>query len=360
MARFEGVFLVAIASCLALCRRRHGIAALIAMAGALPVLAYALVSVSAGWLPLPSSVVMKAPLSDLSTAGGIVERLGYGVVGRALDSPHILALIVLAAVILLLLRRRDRTAWSREGLVLLIFIATTLAHLQLARTGSFFRYEAYLVAFGVFAVGIGAPEWWAAQGVRLGHKIGMAILLALCLVPALQRSARAHADAPEAVRCIYEQQRQMATFVREYYQGQSVVANDIGAICYRTDIDLLDFVGLGTREFTVERVRRKLDGEGSFCSAEFIRGEARRRGANLAMVYDNKIGANRPAEWVRVGAWTIRDNVVCGSATVAIYATSDSTKDRLMSQLESFSKRLPDGVIEQGLYTGDGQNGVMP
>ncbi len=47
---------------------------------------------------------------------------------------------------------------------------------------------------------------------------------------------------------IYEQQVQSAKFLHQFYNTSKVVANDIGAISYYTNIHLLDIAGLGSVE----------------------------------------------------------------------------------------------------------------
>jgi len=47
---------------------------------------------------------------------------------------------------------------------LIIFSVVTVLHLQFAGTFNFFRYDAYLVALGVVAVGI--PAWELMKNLR--------------------------------------------------------------------------------------------------------------------------------------------------------------------------------------------------
>jgi hypothetical protein len=57
-----------------------------------------------------------------------------------------------------------------------------------------------------------------------------------------------------------------------------------------------------------------------------------------------------PAEWVRVGQWTIRNNVIAGGNTVSFYALDPSEVSRLSQCLWEFSVRLPQDVIQSGSY----------
>ncbi|MFW9989306.1 MAG: hypothetical protein ACFFC3_11675 [Candidatus Odinarchaeota archaeon] len=58
-----------------------------------------------------------------------------------------------------------------------------------------------------------------------------------------------------------------------------------------------------------------------------------------------------PAEWVKVGEWTIIENVICAADTVSFYVVHPLEVDNLISNLKEFSNRLPDDIIESGMYT---------
>jgi aryl-alcohol dehydrogenase-like predicted oxidoreductase len=51
-----------------------------------------------------------------------------------------------------------------------------------------------------------------------------------------------------------------------------------------------------------------------------------------------------PMEWIPVGEWTIRDNVVCGGDTVTFFAVGANEARQVSENLRSFSNRLPKDV----------------
>jgi len=161
---------------------------------------------------------------------------------------------------------------------------------------------------------------------------------------------------PQCTNNIFEQQYQMGSFVKEYYQGSSVALNDVGAVNFLADIDCLDLWGLANRDVT--RLKR----DHNYHTRD-IAVLARQAGTRMAMIYDEwyagQVGGV-PAEWLRVGQWTIPDNVILGEATVSIYALDNSEVPRLIQSLREFAPKLPRDVIQSGPYLEWPRNPASP
>jgi hypothetical protein len=151
---------------------------------------------------------------------------------------------------------------------------------------------------------------------------------------------------PQCTTNIFEQQYQMGSFVRQYYQGSTVALNDVGAVNFLADIHCLDLWGLASRDVT------SLKREHNYHTRD-IAGLSKQAGARIAILYDywyaGEVGG-LPAEWVRVGQWTIRHNVILGADTVSFYALDPSEVSHLSQCLREFSPRLPRDVIQHGSY----------
>src|SRR5437868_4649496 len=104
----------------------------------------------------------------------------------------------------------------------------------------------------------------------------------------------------------------MASFVRQFYRGEGVAANDIGAIGYLADTRLLDLWGLASAD--VARARR----EGTY-NSQTIYDLAKSHGVKIAILYDGWFieYGGVPSQWVKVGEWRIPHNIVLGGDTVA-------------------------------------------
>ena len=338
--RYEGLFLVFVACLVLAARHRFGLALTIGLAGLVPPVAYGVVSMAHGWYALPNPVILKGALGEGAGNGirlGLVPFLsGWGALLRA---PHLLALVVVAAVVLL---ARWRAPLSRDGSWLLLFLGTTILHLQYAKTGWFYRYEAYLVAFGV----VGLTAALDGLGERARPRWLPTALVSAAVLAGSVRGVRAHLETPGAVGNIYEQQIQMALFLGRYYSGQGVAANDIGAIDALADLRVLDLWGLASLDVAEAKLAGRF-------TTSWIASRTRAEGVRVAVIYERWLDAagGVPPDWVRAGRWRVARNVVLGDRTVAFYAVDPDEAKALADHLQAFSRELPAGVAQLGPYT---------
>jgi hypothetical protein len=232
--------------------------------------------------------------------------------------------------------------WSRVSVLLLMFLPMALIHLQYSQPRAFwlFRYEAYLVAVGVLVSAAALFGRWEPPNAALGSWTGLqraAVCGLLFLSPLTDRAVRAAVIIPQATANIYEQQYQMGRFLRDYYAGQPVALNDIGAASYLSDAKVLDLVGLASMD--IARLRRA----GLYTTGN-IDEAARDHGIRIAIVYDRWFPGALPPAWIKAGSWRIRSAVVVGSNTVSFYATTPEEHRALTGHLKAFERALPSGV----------------
>jgi hypothetical protein len=61
-------------------------------------------------------------------------------------------------------------------------------------------------------------------------------------------------------------------------------------------------------------------------------------------VYEEVFVPTLPASWIKVGEWTISDNVAVSDDTVAFFAPNAQAADALRRALDAFAAELPEGV----------------
>jgi hypothetical protein len=347
LTRYESAFLVGALMWLALLRRKFSAALWLGCAAALPLLGYGLWCAGHGWPIVPTSILMKAARPEFSFIGllrFIVGDTPKGAVGLLgiLTTPHMLALGLLLLTALLALRTRPpapHTALTRDMLV--VALLGTLLHMQLAQVGWFYRYENYLLLLGLVTVTLALRH--GAAVLTGWQRRAWPLLILLALVPLGHRSWHAFRDVPRAAKNIYEQQVQMALFLREHYSGQAIAANDIGAMNFFADLQLLDTHGMGT--LAVFDAKRK-----QTYGPAVLDQLARQRGVQIAVIYpewlERKWGGVPPG-WHKVGTWTIPGNIICAHDTVVFYAVQDAERERLRNRLQAFAAKLPRGVVWQ-------------
>jgi hypothetical protein len=353
--RYEGCF-VALAVCLLMVLRgRIRAAVAVGFSAAIPVVLYGLVSLSHGWSFLPNSLLIKhsgVDFSDPLALWNMITRpfgpiTDIDVLRQPMWQP--MAVVLLA---LIFLRSRSEPGlgfWNARVLPAAIFLLVAVSHSLWITVEGFFRYQAYLNALGIWAIGCaGLPSAdWAV--FRRNAAAALAALCALLpvAVPLGSFAFRAAWQTPVASQNIWEQQYQMGLFLKEYYPQEAVAANDIGAVSFLADPHLVDLFGLAS----IPVMQAKLNGEWHTDLAGALERITVSEGARIAVIYDNWFGyvpgvsaAKVPSAWVRVADWTISHNVVCGGPTVTWYALAPEEASALLAALEAFSAKLPHGV----------------
>jgi hypothetical protein len=337
MVRYEGMFLAGAAAVLLAARRRWKQAIAVLLIALLPIFAWALVSVPQGWYPIPNSVLIKsAPFSDIIVETPIMtltRPLRY-LTGRDYMFSFVL-------ILLLGWWTAQRGRPLRYYVPGLFFLMVALAHGTLINMEWFYRHAAYLVAVGIWAL----DATWSEVEMRTvrnahGAQVLCGGVLALLLAyPFLVRAAGAVENTPTASRNIYEMQYQMGLFLREYYEGQAVAANDIGAIDYLADLHLLDLYGLASMDVA----RSKLAGSYDFKAIDQFTTQSKDR---IAIVYDLWfVRTGLPVQWVKVEEWHFSDCYVCGATSISFYAVDPAEAPALGQHLRDFRAQLPPRVV---------------
>ncbi len=351
MTRYEGLFVVAPVGLLLLCQRRWRLAVVLGITVATPITLFGLLAVSKGWYFLPNSLLLKGNVQPVHTFAELLVyfQKWYTVLSTV---PYITSLGTVVTLALVVSLQRRWSLWNYPALFLFITLLTTIEHLQFAGLGWFFRYEAYLIVLGIVGLGValgyesprlGWRYWLSAR--PLPYYAGMALLAVLFGAPVWERAADASSRTVQASYNIYEQQYQMARFVRRFYNTRGVAANDIGAITFLGEADLLDLVGLC--DIDVLRARRAVT-----INNETIRGLCKKHHVELVVAYpewSNLYGGILP-EWIPVGQWIIPNNVIVANADVTFYAANKALVPGLIRELREFGATLPKDITQTGLY----------
>ncbi len=365
MARYEGLFLILVVVVLFVLKRRPYYSFLLLCTAILPIAIYGLISVLHGWFFLPNSILLKGNIPELSLTG--IGTFLYAVAAKIKRKEIIgimFALLLITFIFQQAMRtdlksapipsQKQKTFWKNSIVMFTIFFAMVFLHLLFADLGLFYRYEAYIVATGILAISIAIHENLSKvpSNIKLSKQANsliIALLILPLLLPLLKRGTNSLRKIPQAATNIYEQQYQMGLFLRQFYTGESVAANDIGAINYLAPINCLDLWGLASLEVAEAKRNRCYN-------TQKIYDLARQKKVKLAIVYDSwfKSYGGIPPQWVRCGQWKISDNTICGDDKVLFYAVNPSEANNLKNNLSAFSSHLPKSVVQMGAYRGCG------
>ncbi len=339
--RYESLFLI-FPLALVMAAHRRFRPAILALASALaPVILYGIVSLAHGSEFLPNSLLLKGNFAGVRDVSSFFDFVGMRGIRSLRGEPHLLALTV-ALLGAFALRRSPRPAlaWLQAALVVAI-----VGHLQFARTGWFYRYEAYLVAAAIFLLCLELPSRLATAVRRhdgAGRRDRVAAGLALALVPAalcllLPRGRQAWRDLLPASHDVYEQQYQMGRFFAAMLpDGGAVAVNDLGAVSFFADRPNVDLWGLGSIE--VARMKR----QGRYDTAA-IAAVLAQHDVKYVCVYLPWFCGDQalPAHLIRVGSWRNPIDASGGGHTVTFLATDEASAWRLAYALHDFAPRLP-------------------
>lgn len=346
MVRYEGLFLLFIVTGLFILNNRWKFSIALFISGILPIVLYGVISVSKGWFFLPNSILLKGNMPTFSLLGFI--DLFNIFLHKMIATIHIFVLVY-ATLILFIYQYNKQKKWSDNTIMLSIFILTSILHIMFASTGWFYRYEAYLVCLGIFVIAISFREYFS-QGLSINLSknifpkyIAFILLLIIVSSPLTDRGFSSLTQTPQATNNIYEQQYQMGLFLKQFYKGASIAVNDIGAVSYLGDVKTLDLIGLGSLEVA------KLKMEGLY-STQQMQDLATQKEVKIAIIYDHWFMGGIPSDWIKVGEWTIPNNVVAGGDTVSFYAINPEEEKKLKENLKEFSSSIPDNIKQTGNY----------
>lgn len=358
MVRYESLFLIVIVAFLFILKRRFKYAFLIVGFAALPLAIYGLISVLNGWSFLPNSLIIKSSIikssiNTISNTAPDLTKFYSNYIPKTITSLITYSMAIISAILLLILAtfrfKKSKTIWEVPTLWLVITGTLILIQLIFVNNDWMLRYTAYLVVLGLIAITLGVsdhiPEklYFNFNKKSMTKYLGIILLIILLLSPFAIKMYDL-AITPQATNNIYEQQYQMALFLKEYYPNESIAANDIGLINYDTNIKCLDLVGLSSNDIAQAHENDTFD-------ASEVYKLANQHNVKIAIIYDEWWTGDVPSSWIKVGEWTTPHNIILGGSTVSFYATSPQYENELIQNLKSFSPKLPEDIKQDGLYT---------
>lgn len=249
-------------------------AALVAACGVAPFALFCVGSLAMGGLVLPNSVLMKSGLTGGGTKLDLVWK-------NLSEGSAVVALVGAAA------------AGLAGGPVLqqstALFLATSLAQLLVGGIGWVYRYEAWLVGWGVVLV-VSSLAAGSALWVRV------AAIAAVLVAPTVRAVFAWKEFVPQALGT-HLGDRQIAELVgRARWQGP-VAVHDIGILRTITDNPIVDVAGIATTEIARLHLAHEL-------SPAWFGKIVAEGGAELAIVDTRWMAGDMPEGWVEVGTMT--------------------------------------------------------
>lgn len=357
LTRYEGFVLTSLAALMFFMRKEFKYPFLILALSFAPILIYGVISIFNGWYFFPNSLILKG-IQPTETINDILSML-YNRYELLEMNYHVVYYLVLTPVVLSVHLAVKRKLDSIAITLITTFILLAV-HVFFFRYGWFFRYEAYIIITSLL-FNAGAIIKLLPQMKIASQKAAIAVII----TGALFYMYKTHESrivlgtewAPVAMNDRYVEHVYTAKFLKEYYNSSTVVLNDVGAAAYFSDVKILDIYGLASFEpakfapylFTSRTdVFRSKSGTYRKEFDKWITGN----NGEIAILQTGGwyIRSFIPPEWEKIGMWEIPSNVVFGDKEVSFYCINPEGKERMVQALKEFSKNLPPGVIENGIY----------
>ena len=284
--RYEGTFLAVTWSVLLLGHRRWKGAATVLAAATVPLALFGLLSISMGNSPVPNGMLMKSAPLDGRPGENLLRNLYAG------------AAVYLPAALFWTSESVRKGSWRGTGQTRLL-AGTASLHLLLASVGWYYRYEAWLVGWGVLAATAsvlalgrtGPVETQRARGLLVGALAFMA------LGATSLRAWRAWSYLPGRTQYTADAKVRLARALEATAPDTVVALHDIGAMAWETDLRIIDTAALGSNRVLALHESRAFTGSGI---AEIVASEGGEVGLSTAswMLHDPPPGWRPAARFV--------------------------------------------------------------
>ncbi|WP_234111434.1 hypothetical protein [Chryseobacterium sp. R2A-55] len=344
MIRFESMFFTAALAFALFLRQSFRKGFWVLLIGFFPILIFGLISMQNGGFFFPNSVFIK---TSVPSEGNLFFKLWIifreGILLNASFYKCLFFPFLLAGVYLIKKYRGQnmRDLFQRETLIITI-VSVGLMHALFSILK--YRYENYLMIsllLVIIPIISGFLKNLKAGKVKLDvfNMISLMSILGISVI-SVYRFQYMHRPSVVGSRDIYGQQVEMSRFLGEFYRGEKVVANDIGAISYFSGVQLLDMVGLGSTEVAKMILENNDLPAPEFQShyRNFLMEYTAENNYQVAVIYPKWFPGDIPSSWIPVASWTNPDNRMAAQNRVVFYALKPGQIKKLQQNLMRFDR----------------------
>ncbi|WBV59621.1 hypothetical protein PFY12_11200 [Chryseobacterium camelliae] len=338
LVRFESMFYFVMLAFVFGVTKKWKEAILVLLVGFMPILIFGYFNEQQDGYFFPNSVVVKG--TKLSFDSNFPLQLKSILLDNFLFNISFYKIGFFPVVISLILMLRsfknknNFEEFVKDHFLVIVFSLLVICHSMFADLKGMFRYEAYiLVGFCMVLIPKMKPCFVNfINKIRNEKLISGLIIMNIVLMG--YKLFVAHMMLEKGGKNVYEQQFQSARFLNTYYNTSKVVANDIGAITYYTDIHLLDIAGLGS----VETIRFN-EAENHFDKSFkiFLTEYCHKNKYEMAVVYENWLQGEVPDNWKKAAVLKIQDKFSVAQDEVSFYSIDYGNLQQLKNNIKNFN-----------------------
>ncbi|MFP3596082.1 hypothetical protein [Chryseobacterium sp. SIMBA_029] len=326
--RFESMFFISAVIFVFIGQKKFRQGLLIGLVGFFPIIIYGLYSLLMGGLFFPNSVLVKSNfhVSDVQSFITILKS-------KFLSVDYIKYLLPFSIFYFIYAFSRYRNlklqrVLEMEALPIIILLTS---YGQLIFGIMTFRYENYLMIAYLFIL-VKICDYYLKTSDFSIPKLSAVLFIGYSVVFGLFKMYWYHPVLYTDSKNLYYNQYKLAQFLKKYYHSETIVANDIGAITYFTNIEVLDMYGLGSTD--IAKYKYKNFGKNDF---SYFMGElSNRKNARIAAIYPEWFVGQIPKNWVLVGKWKMSNFRNPNIRYVNFYAVTKSDIPYLRKRLKEF------------------------
>lgn len=336
LARFESMFYFAVLAFVFMMLNKWKRAAFILLAGFIPIAVFCCINYLQDGYLFPNSVVVKG--TRLAFDSYFLHQLKQIFLDNFLLNISFYKIGFFPVLICLVLIFRDIKGEKLQGVVqdhflLIVISLVMICHSMFADLKGMFRYEAYLLTGFSMAIIPEVKRFTEDPASYVKKEKVLSVLILMNVGLMFYKFFSAHRMLSEGGKNIYEQQIQSAKFLHTYYNESKVVANDIGAIAYFTDIHLLDTAGLASVEtIPFNENRRKPDAAFEY----FLTRYTADRKYDIAVIYDAWLQPYIPKSWKKAAVLKIKNPVTVSRDEVSVYSINPAAGRELQENIMKF------------------------
>jgi hypothetical protein len=347
MVRFESMFFIFCLGIILLVNKKLKEAILVFLFGALPIIIFGALSVMKGGFFFPNSVIIKGSYPEGNILISIWSIFKNGILlNISFYKLFMFPLICIGIYMFDQYKGQKFKILLKKEYLLLIIVGTILLQSIFAMIK--YRYENYLMIMLVLVmVPMGVEYFKKIKFEKKGpaNYLFAVFFIGFCLV-GVYRFWVSHLAVKNSSKNVEEQQVEMGRFLNRFYKGQKVVANDIGAIAYFGNVQLLDIVGLGSTDIARFYIENKGLDETELNNILyiFLTNYISENDYKVAVIYPDWYPDHVPGNWIPVASWKIKNSLGTAQNRVVWYAFDQKQAKILKENLKKFD--LNKNVIE--------------
>lgn len=221
----------------------------------------------------------------------------------------------------------------KDHFLLIVISLLMVCHSMFADLKGMFRYEAYILTGFSMALIPKLKGLFEHFRTYIKKELIISGLVLANIFLLVYKFSFAHKMLIDGGKNIYEQQIQSARFLHSYYNESKIVANDIGAITYFTNIHLLDMAGLGSKE-TIVFNENKRQADKQFQG--FLTQYTITNDYDIAIIYEAWLQNHIPENWKKVAELKINNPITVARDKVSIYSINKNNLDKLKQHVRNF------------------------